>query len=480
MNLFDLPDHSEFNKKIKAGKKRRIVSEEPAAASLFFEEEDLWDYDRERQAFIDHMEFLKNQSVYEATLYKKWQELRQFNETRHIVATGMYEDLLWKPRDIFNNNSTVEDLTNIRPRIIVCEEGTEEYDMWKYLRLMIHTFEFSSGIGRLIRYLIVDDVTGKVLGITSLASDVVSLGVRDKWIGWGSEDKFDHKMINHLAIASTIVPTQPFGYNFLGGKLLASLMTTKVVRDSWEGKFGDKLVGITTTSLYGGHSMYQRIPWWKELGKSAGKVSIKPDDEMFRRWVDWLKIHKADEYERCMFSRAGHIFESEVRRTPTSDPFWKWSESLGLWDNREQVVKELTDKRYSVHDDNKVYDPLDRHNLPSSGPKQRLMVSIYRNLGITQTKYEHGFNRGVYFAPLYENTQEFLRREVGAEALVPLPKTRGDIEGVMNWWLPKADHRYATLREAGRIKPEHLYYRAMIQMRTWDEVRSHYLDEVGR
>ena len=63
MNLFDLPDHSEFNKKIKAGKKRRIVSEEPAAASLFFEEEDLWDYDRERQAFIDHMEFLKNQSV---------------------------------------------------------------------------------------------------------------------------------------------------------------------------------------------------------------------------------------------------------------------------------------------------------------------------------------------------------------------------------------------------------------------------------
>ena len=50
-----------------------------------------------------------------------------------------------------------------------------------------------------------------------------------------------------------------------------------------------KLVGMTTTSLYGGHSMYQRIPFWKELGKTTGRILLKPDDDHFEKWSNWLK-----------------------------------------------------------------------------------------------------------------------------------------------------------------------------------------------
>jgi len=482
MNLFGLPDPSEFTKKPKLAKNIKRGMQVPDAASLFFEEEDLWDFEREKQAFIDHMDFLKNQSVYESTLYKKWRELRELDTTTHIVRTGMYENLLWEPRDIYDRDMTLVDVMSIKPRVIVCDEGTEEFETWKYLRYMIHTFEFTSGIGRLMRFIIKDDHTGKVLGIASLASDVVSLGVRDKYIGWDQTMKFDDRKLNHTAIASTIVPTQPFGYNFLGGKLLASMLLTKEVRDGWKEKFGDVLVGITTTSLYGAHSMYQRIPFWRELGKSAGRISLKPDAEYFAKWVNWLKLNRREEYERAMFPKQGFIFEG-----PHGD--WEWSpdgKSYGEYTptirglTRQEVVNKITVEGYSVHDDNRVYDPRTRDKHPPSGPKQQLMLSIYRACGIVQSKYEHGFERGVYFAPIYTNTTEFLRGKISDGELAPSPKIADDTQSVMDWWRDKAVRRYENLLENDRIKPEHLYYRPMIKMRTWDEVREHYLDEVGR
>ena len=54
------------------------------------------------------------------------------------------------------------------------------------------------------------------------------MGVRDNYIGWNKENKFKEGKLNHTTIASTIVCTQPLGYNFLGGKLVA--MMTRILR----------------------------------------------------------------------------------------------------------------------------------------------------------------------------------------------------------------------------------------------------------
>ncbi|MEK9767551.1 MAG: Druantia anti-phage system protein DruA [Betaproteobacteria bacterium] len=482
LDLFGLPSPDQFQTKSKKAKIIKAGVKQTAASSLFFDEEDLWDFEREKVNFIEHMEFLKNQSVQESTLYRKWKELKQYNTTKHIVKTGMYEDLLWKPRDITDLESTIEDIQNLQPRIIVCEEKTEEAEVWKYLRLLVSSFEFSSGVGRLIRLLFVDDNTGKIIGVSSIASDVVSLGVRDKWIGWSKENKFDDKKLNSTAIGSTIVPTQPFGYNFLGGKLIASLLTTKIVRDAWEAKFGEPLVGLTTTSLYGGHSMYQRIPWWKELGKSAGRISIKPDDDVYHEWVNWLKVNRREDYEKAMFTKSGTLEQDD-----DCGWYWMFDDEVctegGIktkYCTRDEIVHELNHIGFTVHDNNKVYDPSCRFGHPPSGPKQQLMIAIYRNLGIVQSKFEHGFQRGVYFAPLYENTREFLRDEITSDELILSQKLQNDVEDILSWWKQKAIKRFTKLFNEGSVKPEHLYYRNMIQMSTWDEVTSHYLSDLGR
>ena len=49
-----------------------------------------------------------------------------------------------------------------------------------------------------------DKNTEKVLGVVCLGSDVVSIGVRDKHIGWTKGNKLDDGKLRHTSIATTI------------------------------------------------------------------------------------------------------------------------------------------------------------------------------------------------------------------------------------------------------------------------------------
>ena len=227
---------------------------------------------------------------------------------------------------------------------------------------------------------------------------------------------FIHGKLKNIAIGSVIVPTQPFGFNFLGGKLIASLTTSKYVREIWKKKYGDILAGITTTSLYGSASMYNSIPYWKKLGMSKGKISIKPDDYIYRIWTDLLKMERFEEIEKAQ---------------------------------------------------------------SGTSPKQKTLKLIFEEMGINTKDYEHGFQRGVYFSQIYENSREFLRSEINEQELILRERFEKDIEGMMDWWRPKAIKRYKNLLAENRIKPEISYYHKMAEM-SWSEARNDYLGEVGR
>jgi len=252
--------------------------------------------------------------------------------------------------------------------------------------------------------------------LISLGSDVTSIKVRDDYIGWKKENKFEQHKLNHTAIASTIVCVQPLGFNMLGGKLIAALSTCSDVRNQWKNDYDDMLVGLTTTSLYGAHSQYNGIPHWKTLGESAGKIMIKPDDSVYLVWNKWLKENHPEEHEKA---------------------------------------------------------------VTATGPKQNVINRIFRHLGIKGKEYEHGFKRGVYFANMYENGLEFLRGEIDDSELVMKKKFGNDYEYIVNWWKKKAIKRYTKLFEEKRIKPEVLFYGDVVDM-SWEETKEKYLGEVGR
>jgi hypothetical protein len=264
----------------------------------FFDIKDDFNFETEKQNFVDNLDMLKSMSVQESTLYKKWQE---FNKDEYKMRTKAHKfdiikSKLWKPTNIYDYGLTVKEINNLEPIV----EFTSDAETWTIVRKLIHTMDWNANPGRNQKYYVKDFKTGKILGLISLGSDVTTIKVRDDYIGWKKDDKFIEHKLNNTAIASTIVCVQPLGFNMLGGKLIAALTTCSDVRNQWKKDYDDTLVGVTTTSLYGAHSQYNGIPHWKTLGESAGKIMIKPDDSVYLVWNKWLKENHLEEHQKAI------------------------------------------------------------------------------------------------------------------------------------------------------------------------------------
>ena len=386
--------------------------------NLFGEAE--FDYELEKQKFIDNMDFLKSMSVQEQTLYKKWQEFNKDEKLMsQITSLDVISNQLWKPTDINNLEQTIQEINDMEPIV----EYTQDNAKWTLLRQGISSMEFVANPGRNIKFYVKDKVSNKYLGVICMGSDVTSLGSRDEYIGWTRDNKFKDGKLNHTAIGTSIIATQPLGYNFLGGKLVSALVTCSTIRDKWQEMYDETLVGATTTALYGIHSQYNGIPHWKTLGETKGKISIKPDDSAYDVWHQWLKDNKTEQYEKLV----------ELRP----------------------------------------------NGQPQTGIKQKIIQMIYQELGIKRAKYEHGFKRGAYYADIYENGRPFLRNEINEDELVMKEKYKLDYDRIINWWKPKAIRRYEKLHKENRLKPEQLFYSDIIGM-SWEETKEKYLGDIGR
>ena len=394
-----------------------------------------FNYDEMKKKFIENLDYLRTMSVEEQTLYKKWMEWNEdlIGNMKKLPVLQSHYDALWKPTDIMNKELTIAEIQAIDPYVEIVDDDPKQSTRWTEIRRLIHTMEFQANPGRNVKCYVKDRTSGKILGQICLGSDITSLGVRDEYIGWQKEDKFKNGKLNCTTIATTIVSTQPFGYNFLGGKLIAALATSPEVRDYWQKKYNNPLVGVGTTSLYGIHSQYNGIPHFKTLGESKGKISTKPDDKVYDPWHQWLKENKKEWYEQ-------HITRERERN----------GESMGY-----------------------------EKNGPVSGIKQKIIQAIFKELGIKGNAYDHGFQRGVYFAQMYENGNEFLCSKIEEKDLVLKEKFAKGNEYTVKWWKDKAIKRYEKLFEEGKIKPEVLFYVNAIGM-TWEQMKDNYLKEVGR
>ena len=139
----------------------------------------------------------------------------------------MFKTKLWKQTDINNLELTISEIENINPILEYVEQGNaKDVENWVLVRKLIHTMEYVANPGRNLKFYIKDSNSGKILGLICMGSDVTSIGVRDDYIKWTKENKFNDGKLRCTSIGTSIVPTQPFGYNFIGGKLVADLVTS--------------------------------------------------------------------------------------------------------------------------------------------------------------------------------------------------------------------------------------------------------------
>ena len=390
-----------------------------------------------KETLIADLRYASNMDVREYTLYQKWCEVKERYPTieRSTLFGGLdvqmedpkQKDIIDKVKTKFWVPKDPDDFQNLKPKMVLSNgEGAET---WNAVRTFSSTMKNNSNIGRNLFYILMDEVTEKYLGVICISSDFLDLTPRDNAIGWSRDVKTKQNMINHTAIGSTIVPLQPLGYNYMGGKLLALMCLSDTVQKDWKEKYGDTLVGVTTTSLYGktkmgGLSQYDNLEHWKPMGFSSGSVAFEPTKETKKLVFDWIKENDTKKY-----------FE-----------WWDAKNPQGL--------------------------PLKRDH------KNRSLNYAYSKLKIPKELIRTEHQRGIYFSPLYDNTNEFLRKEITDSELVKSFDTSE--EALANIWKTKyAKGRIRQLQKKNNVSYETLFYDDLIYL-SWEETKAKYLPQVGR
>ena len=382
-----------------------------------------FDFEGNKRKLVDNLNLLKSMSVEEQTFYKKWMEIQTCESLSN--KANMIKAKIWTPTDINDESLTIKEIESINPKLVYVESKQQNED-WTILRIFGHTMTFDQTPGRFVKFLVTDgDIDNpRYIGCISVSSDVIAITDRDNYLGWTTSDKMEKKRLAYSAIGSCIMSTQPIGYNFLGGKLIAAMITTSTVRDLWKQLYGQTLVGMTTTSLYGSYSMYNSLKWWHKCGSSAGKISIKPDEDIYKVWHEWVKDNCTEKYDKAMTQREGV-------------------------------------------------------SGPVTGAKSRVLSMIFSKCDIKQSHYQHGYERGVYYSCFYENTKDYLQSKINDDKLIMKDLFKRDSQAVCEWWRPKAIERYKKLKSESNLKTNIHFYNQMIGM-SYEEAKSVYFHEVGR
>jgi hypothetical protein len=407
-----------------------------------------------KKILTEDLTYASQMDVKEYTLYQKWCEVQEKYPAKEDIFGDMtledsnQGDLIRHVKSNIWIPESPDDFEKLQPTMIFTDDSQESErvgldgtiikdkskrsdlpEKWNTVRTFISTMKNNSNIGRNLNFIVADQVTGKYLGVICISSDFLDLTPRDAAIGWEREKKTQGGMINHTAIGSSIVPLQPLGFNYMGGKLLALLCLSDTVQNLWRKKYGDVLVGVTTTSLYGntksgGLSQYDGLEHWTKMGFSSGSVAFEPRKSTLNMVWQWLKENHPEKY-----------FE-----------WWEAKKENGL--------------------------PFKRDH------KNRSLHFAYPKLGIPKNLTRTDHQRGIYFSPLYNNTYDFLRGEIAEKDLVKSfdtsEKALSDI-----WKAKYAKGRIRQLQKKNNVSYETLFYDDLIYM-SWEETKNKYLPQVGR
>ena len=144
--------------------------------------------------------------------------------------------------------------------------------------------------GKALKLAVKDKNTNKFLGFIRFGSPVINCKPRNDMLG----NVPDLTVFNKTAIMGfVIVPCQPFGYNYLGGKLLAGICCSHWVREKLNAKYNMNLVMFETTSLYGntkGASMYDGMkPFLRYKGNTMSDFIPMMHGKPYLDMVDYVE-----------------------------------------------------------------------------------------------------------------------------------------------------------------------------------------------
>ena len=247
-----------------------------------------------RTELIEHLDYLNQLDSEELMLVRKKDELDflKYSEAEMEVCEKMLPSA--RELDEFWKHSSAIDQVEMR---VVGERGFSKA-AWNICRVGMHSAEFNKSPGRSLGAVagFTNALGFRILGLISLNSDSCKLKTRDEHIGWNTvQRERNRECVVNLNVCC---PSQPFGYNYLGGKFI-SLFVRHLI-PVWEDKYKTKIVAIVSSSLHDGLGQYDGMNYWKKLGSSSGRMLIKPLRQEWQFWRTWYRQNYRQLYEKSI------------------------------------------------------------------------------------------------------------------------------------------------------------------------------------
>lgn len=258
--------------------------------------------------------------------------------------------------------------------------------------------------GRELKWILYEKNTNTILGFIRFGSPTINSKPRNEWLGKAPDLSIFNR---HAAMGFVIVPSQPFGYNYLGGKLLALMCCSHFARETLNEVFDKDIALFETTSLYGSvtdASQYDGLkPFMRYKGLTESKFLPLLHDDIFH------KLH---------------------------DHFTYLNNNTPLTDNKASSKKmKRQTKMISII----------RNSLQDSQKLEEFNRVINAAFTITQKKRFYISDYG------YSNVREVILGE--QDKLLPGPNwDKFYLENIISWWRKKATKRYEKLKEENRFR----------------------------
>ena len=325
------------------------------------------------------------------------------------LQDDMFSDFTMHPNDM---EFECIEVTDQKHRLPASKRISNERFV-NYLEIVTsHAVEVSVP-GKSIKWVVYEKNSGKIVGFIRLGSPTINSKPRNTFLGkpLDTYSKEVMKRFNDSTIMGfIIVPTQPFGFNYLGGKLLAAICCSHLTKDTLDKKYGGPFCMFETSSLYGttkSISQYDSMkPFLRHKGETVSDFAPLINDDNYHRLKDW--------------------FESK-NGGPLVDP----EASSRKLKTQTKMISIIKASLKGVDDD--AYAKFVQTYLDAKG--------------LTEQKRAYMSDYG------FDNVKEYMNMETD-ELRKKDNYDRYSFDGVVDWWRKKAVNRFENLNSDGRRRTE--------------------------
>lgn len=291
--------------------------------------------------------------------------------------------------------------------------------------------------GRTVKLTVYETNTNTVVGFIRLGSCVINSRPRNEWLGKPLDTSNVPAMqrFNQASVMGhIIVPAQPFGFNYLGGKLLAGLCTSHEARELFNKKYDCNICHFETTSLYGSSkaaSQYDGMkPFLRFKGLTDSDFAPMISDDYFKKLKEFFKRknNNVDLIDAPQKTKNKPVVDQNA---PPQKPANTIPTSIKM--KTQSMMISIT-----------------RASLKESG--QDDVLEIFNKV-ISDSKNLNEHKRVFFSNYGFENSKEYILGEAD-ELKKAETFDRHYQESIVEWWKKLASKRYEKLKSEDRVRRE--------------------------